>query len=87
MRKKIIKLGSFVECIHSGFKGVAVARTVFINGCVQYEVQPRVDDKGAMPDSVGIDVDSLKVIKSNPLKKKVSKPTGGPNTKIVRRNY
>jgi hypothetical protein len=32
-----IKLGDYVRDKLTGFKGVAVARTEFVNGCVQFE--------------------------------------------------
>ena len=37
-----IELGDKVKCKHTGFVGIAVAKTEFINGCIQYEVMPRV---------------------------------------------
>ncbi len=87
-----IKLGNQVECIHTGFSGTAVARTEFINGCVQWSVLPRTkkksksDMEGIMPEEVGIDQGSLKVIEKQ--KKKVEKKqTGGSMTRNLNRRY
>jgi hypothetical protein len=60
-----IELGDQVKCIHSGFMGVAIERTIFINECVQYAIMPKVDSEGKMPEGVGIDEQSLKVIRKN----------------------
>ena len=59
-----INLGDKVECIHSGFKGVAVDRVTFINQCVQYIIVQSI--KGdTRPEYVGIDEQSLIVIAKN----------------------
>lgn len=82
-----IELGDKVRCKHTGYTGIAVARTEFINGCTQYLIAPRWDKKSTSPpDEVGIDSQSLEVVK--PKKKPAWKrDTGGPNRKIIRRNY
>ena len=75
-----IELGDKVKCKITGFEGRTVARTEFINGCIQYEVQPPYDKKTKkIPDGVGIDAQSLIVVeKVNKPKKK--RKTGGANT-------
>lgn len=55
-------LGDKVKCIHTGFIGVAVARTEFINGCIQINVVPKWDGKAPALEEMGIDEGSLKVI-------------------------
>jgi len=74
----MIKLGDKVKCKYTGFTGVTVAKTEFINGCVQYEVAPKVGKDNKINDSMGIDEESLLVIKKASNVK--SKPTGGPNS-------
>lgn len=63
-----IKLGDEVEDLITGFKGIAVARTKFMNGCIQYTVACRMK-KGDIepPKELGyaIDEQSLKIIKKN----------------------
>ena len=87
-----INLGDRVRCIHTGFTGTAVAKTEFINGCIQWSVLPKLKDGKtsitAMPEEVGIDEQSLEVVKK-PKKKKVKKrSTGGAMTKqMKRRNF
>lgn len=71
-----IKLGDTVQCIYTGAKGVAVGKTEFINGCVQYMVAPPYT-KGALPEELSIDESSLKIIKKGPEHKK-EESNGGP---------
>lgn len=74
---KKIKLGSKVRCKLSGLEGIAVHRTEFINGCVQYGVLPKATDNKPI-DDVGVDEQSLEVIKK--VRKKPEKARGGANT-------
>lgn len=85
MEKKI-ELGDTVEDIHTGFKGVALHRILFFNGCVQFGVMPRVgkDNKPVLEEAVEIDEISLKIVKKfkkvekkSVVKKVARKPTGG----------
>jgi len=82
-----IKLGDKVKCKITGFTGVAVAKTEFINGCVQYNVAPKWDKKSNPQDQeIGIDEKSLEIIPK--VKKKIIKErTGGAMRKITQRGY
>lgn len=72
----MIELGDKVKCKYSGFTGIAVARTEYINGCVQYNVVPKVSRDNKLVEDIGIDEESLVVV--TPRKKKAKpKPTGG----------
>jgi len=85
-----IELGDKVRCKITGFEGIAVEKSEFINGCVQYAVLPKCKgkEKDKIPDAVAIDEGSLEIIE-DPKKKKVKKSeTGGPMRKVnPRRNY
>ena len=79
-----IELGDKVKCIYTGFTGIVVAKTEFINGCVQYAVAPKVKTADKYPEEMSIDEDSLKVIskKQRIQPKKEEIPfsfTGGPS--------
>ena len=80
---KEIELGSKVKCKITGFTGIAVARTEFINGCVQYGVVGKVGKDSKYPEEIGIDAESLEVI-SKKKKKLVKNDTGGATTKGVK---
>lgn len=83
---KEIKLGDKVRCKITGFSGIAVAKTEFINGCVQYNVLPKGESKNKMPEDMSIDIQSLEKIEVK--KKKIKKSsTGGRMTKIKRRCF
>lgn len=72
-----IKLGDNVKCKITGFKGIVVARTEFINGCVQYNVSPKWDkQKNPVEQEVSVDETSLEVIKKK-VKKIKENDTGG----------
>ena len=75
-----IKLGDKVKDIYTGFVGIAVARTEFINGCVQYSVAGKVGKDNKYPEEMGIDESSLKVV-TRKKTKIVKKDTGGPSRK------
>lgn len=79
-----IELGDTVRCIHTGFTGTAVVKSIFINGCVQYEVLPKSKKKDVMPEAQGIDVASLEVV-SNCKKEAKETETGGPMSKPINR--
>jgi len=88
MENKVL-LEDTVEDINNGFKGVAVSRMEFLNGCIQIEVAPRVGKDNKIQESVFIDIQSLKVIKKGKRhkiikKEKVEYDTGGPNHSSVR---
>lgn len=83
-----ISLGDKVKCIHTGFVGIAVARTEFINGCIQFNVLPKGDTKNKMPEDMGIDEQSLEIVSTKRKKKAIKRNTGGAMTRdMKRRNY
>ena len=74
----IIKLGQKVEDIVSGVKGIAVAKMIYLNGCVQYAVREKRRSKEGEPvDAIYVDAEQLKVVDEGILKKKVVTNTGG----------
>ncbi len=78
-----IKLGDKVRCKITGFTGIAVARTEFINGCVQYNVAGKVGKENKLPldSEVSIDSQSLEVIKPKKKPRKIKETNGGPMRK------
>ena len=82
-----IELGDKVRDKITGFTGIAVAKTEFLNGCIQFNVLPKQKEKDKMPEEIGIDVGSLEVI--NPKRIRIrKKDTGGAMTrKCQRRNF
>jgi len=82
-----IELGDAVRDKVSGFKGIATSKTEFLNGCIQYDVIPKVGKDNKIPEGVAIDENSLEIIKkkSKPrAKKEKEESNGGPNHSSVR---
>jgi len=72
-----IELGS--ECIDlvSGFKGIAVARTVWLNGCARVTLQPKMGKDAKVPDTFTFDEPQIKVLKEAVVPQG-PRTTGGP---------
>jgi len=72
-----IELGDEVIDKITGFKGIVVAKTEYINGCIQYEVQPKIDKDGKIPESTNIDKETIELVV--PKKKIIQRSKfGGP---------
>ena len=75
----MIKLGQKVKDKVTGFTGIAVAKTEYLNGCIQLLVRPKKGKDQKYPDGVYIDIEELDVVdkgsilKTNPRKE----PSGG----------
>ena len=79
----VIQLGDKVKDKITGFIGIAIAKTEYLNGCIQYMVIPKMKrgvDK--LPEEVGIDEEQLEVIEKKIKIKKTS--TGGAYKRFVR---
>jgi len=62
MRRKF-KLGDKVRDKISGLEGIITSRIEFLNGCVQYGIQPPVTPDGTMQEVEYIDEEQLEIIK------------------------
>jgi len=58
----MIELGFKVRDIVSGIEGIVTARVEYLNGCVQYCVNSKVDKDGNMPKSHYIDDGQLEIV-------------------------
>ena len=70
-------LGKKVKCKVTGMAGIAIAKITFLNGCIQYEVQPKKLKDGLPVATKWVDIEQLEIV-STPKKKVVKKRTGGP---------
>lgn len=58
-----LKLGQTLRDRASGFTGIAVSRFDFLNGNVQYSLQPKApEDATALPEAVSFDVQQLEIV-------------------------
>jgi len=70
MTKTRIHLGDKVKCRYTGYQGIVVARTEFINGCIQMSVAQKYDKKSPEgSEEMPIDEASL-IILDTKLRKK-----------------
>ena len=82
----MIKLGSKVKDEVTGFEGTAAARIEYLNGCIRYEVIPKVDKDGKYVDSIFFDVQRLVVLEGDKAPDETEQPkkkrsVGGPYKK------
>lgn len=77
METKNEKLGKKVQDQITRFEGIAITKCIYLNGCVQYSVQPLIDEKGEIPKEVWIDDQQLKIIGEATVKVSLSRPSSG----------
>lgn len=75
-----IGLGSEVKDTVSGFAGVVISRTEYLNGCIRYGVQPKKTTKetGKPAEAEWFDEGQLAVTKKADVTKDRWDRTGGP---------
>jgi len=77
-----IKLGQEVKDIITGYRGIAISQTHFLQGCSRIEVQAPVGEDGKIPDVGCFDEPQLVVIGDGVLKSPNSRDNndnGGPH--------
>ena len=80
----MIKLGDKVNDTLTGFYGVVIAKSIYLNGCVQYLIQPKgLKDDGGKKDSEWIDEGQLIITeKAEIVPDKAEKDPGGGVRKV-----
>ena len=73
----MVNLGDEVTDTVSGFKGIAVSRHSYLQGCDRISIQPSIDKNGKLMDSESFDEPQLKVLKTKKVKQG-PRITGGP---------
>lgn len=74
-----VELGSKIKDSITGFKGIATARCVYINGCVQYEITPTTLKDGVPQKEYWLDEKRVILIDIIKIKEKVpTRRVGGP---------
>jgi len=59
MNKNEIKLGAEYKDKISGFTGIAIAKTEWINGCNRVTLAPKLDKDGKFQDSICMDIEQV----------------------------
>lgn len=82
--KNEIKLGCKAKDIITGFTGIVVCISEWINGCRRITVQPQEVRDGKPLESQTFDVEQMECLEADAVKLVVS-PTGGPSIPPVQR--
>jgi hypothetical protein len=84
MSKVNVQLGDEARDTVTGFEGVCVARTEWLNGCWRMTLQPKSLDKDGKPCE-GQTFDDFQLVATKPKAQPVgNKETGGPRDAPVR---
>ena len=75
----MIKLGSKVKDIVTGFTGIAVGKCQYLNGCDHIGIQPKVGKDGIMPGITWVDAPQVALV-SPPKIPKGRRDKGGPRS-------
>ena len=78
----MIKCGDFAKDSITGFEGVAIARTEWLNGCARITLQPKALHEGKPVEAQTFDELQLDVVTKNDFKP--NRETGGPRPAAVR---
>ena len=76
----MIKLGDEVKDRVSGFRGIAISRHEYLQGCSRVTIQPPVNEKGELPDCKSFDEPDLILLVSQKIQQFIRpEPPGGPD--------
>lgn len=64
MKKFKFELGAEARDVVTGFKGVILYRVEHLTGCDGYGLQPKIDEKGEVPEVKQFDENRLEIIGS-----------------------
>ncbi len=76
MARKKFKLGCTARDTITGFEGIVIGVTEWLNGCVRYGIQPQELKDGKIIEANWFDSEQIELVKKT--KKKAAKPAGGP---------
>lgn len=80
-----INLGDMVRDRITGFSGVVVADTMWLNKCRRLAVQPReLDEKGRRQEQESFDVEQLELVEAAVVPVPEKQQTGGPHPEPLR---
>ncbi len=81
----MIELGNKVKDKVSDIVGIAVSRTEYLNGCIQYGVQPKLKKGATEINTWNIDEEQLDEIPKNKIR--INKKTNGGQTMLRANRY
>jgi len=67
--KTMVECGDEVEDKVTGFKGIAVAKHSYLQGCDRITIQPEIDSEGKMQEPMAFDEPQLAILKVQKIKR------------------
>ncbi len=64
-----VENGDKVRDMISGLEGIVVGETTYLNGCVRFIVQPKINKDGKVPDSEWVDSQQIKILEKKAFQK------------------
>ena len=74
---RTVPLGTKMLDKITGFEGVAIAKTEFLNGCVQYHLKARMDKDGKVREAHSFDCQQLEIVDEVKNERRKKKSPGG----------
>ena len=62
MEEKQTELGTKVKDKVTGLEGIVIAKCIYLNGCIQFEIAPAVNEKGETIKTQWIDQQQLEFV-------------------------
>lgn len=79
-----VNVGDYAKDTVTGFEGIVIARTEWLNGCARVVIQPNKLKEGKMVQAETVDEMQCTVIKGKGWKEPRQTSTGGPRPDPVR---
>jgi len=76
MKSEDVKLGAEYRDRVTGFKGICIGKTDWLNGCATVGLKAKVDKEGKEREALWVDVQQIEFVKN--VLNEGSKATGGP---------
>lgn len=79
-----VELGDTAKDAVTGYQGIVIARTLWINSCDRLLLQAPVDKDGKVPETYQVDFPNAILVKKKEAPVVVQRKTGGPTPKPQR---
>lgn len=76
MKNTEIKLGNKARCIVTGFEGIVTGDCLYLNGCRQLCLKPKMNKEGKLEEGIWVDIGQIEYVDKGIYIE--SKETGGP---------
>ena len=70
-------LGDLVKDKVSGYEGIVIVRSEWLNACRRYSIQAQALKDGKPIEAIGLDEDNMELVQAKKVADRAEKPTGG----------